>query len=155
MQRLALLVLLLLPTASAAQSGEQPAVPETDEPQVQEPVKHEGLAFYLELAVPVLGHVYAGDAIRGVVPAVVGLGGVGMIVAGDSLLDSATGWDEFLEAGALWILGIAAAVGGKIWGLASAVDTARDHNRQLRQPVSPTLGLTRDGRASIGVSLRF
>lgn len=155
MRRLAPFALLLLPTPSTAQSGERPAIPETDQPQVQETDKHEGIAFYLELAVPVLGHAYAGDAGRGVVPAVVAVGGVGMVALSSRSVDTATGFDEFIEALALGLLGVTAGVGGKIWGLASAVDTARDHNRRLQEHVSPTLGLTPDGRASIGLSLRF
>ena len=147
MQRLAPLALLLLPTPSTAQSVEQPVVPEVDRPQVQEAEKDLGGALFLELLVPVLGHAYAGDARRGVLPAVVTLGGVGMIFGGASARD---------YAGVIVALGgIAVSAGGKIWGLVSAVDTARDYNRRLRERASPTLVLTRDGRASIGVSLRF
>jgi len=144
--------LLLFPVPSNAQSGDQPEVLEFHQPQVQEAEKQWVGALFLELWIPVLGHAYAGDARRGVVPAVITLGGVGMIVVAVAGLDPATQYGTGLQ---LVFSGLGVAAIGKIWGMVSAVDTALDYNRRLRERVSPTLALTPDGRASIGVSLRF
>lgn len=108
------------------------------------------VAFTLELFVPTLGHAYAGDFDRGIAPALVTGVGVGVV----ALAYSRTGnlGDNWTYIG---LVGIGAVAGGKTWGVVSAVRATLDHNRALRERVTPALALTPDGRALIGVSVRF
>ncbi len=129
-------------------SGQQPG----DTARVSDavPFKDWPVAFTLELFVPTLGHAYAGDFDRGIAPALVTGVGVGLV---------ALAYHRNPDLGANWfyvgLVGLGAVAGGKTWGMVSAVRTTLDHNRALRERVTPTLALTPDGRALIGVSVRF
>ena len=107
------------------------------------------VAFTLELLVPTLGHVYAGDFDRGIAPALVTGVGVGIVALSYSEIQDINNW-VFVG-----LLGIGVTIAGKAWGLVSAVRTTLDHNRGLVERVMPVLGVTPDGRALIGVSVRF
>ena len=109
------------------------------------------VAFTLELLVPTLGHVYAGDFDRGIAPAIVMGLRVGIMGISVSMSDPTR---EFGGIEGL-LAGFGVVVGGKTWGLVSAVRTTLDHNRGLVERVTPALGVTPDGRASFGVSVRF
>ena len=139
-KHLALLALLLLPAPAAAQARDTTAT-----------FKDWPVAFTLELLVPTLGHVYAGDFDRGIAPAIVMGLGVGIMGISVSMSDPTR---EFGGIEGL-LAGFGVVVGGKTWGLVSAVRTTLDHNRGLVERVTPALGVTPDGRASFGVSVRF
>ncbi len=157
-------------------------------PQVQER-KSRMEAFRLELLLPVLGHGYAGNAQRGVLPAVVHVGGLVALfaLAPDPLptigpdLDAAYNDPRIINdprcertrivrpgyrhisvscnqetSAAAWVA-VGAVLGGKIWGLVSAVRTVNEHNRSVASGSTATLGLlpTPDGRLGVGMALRF
>ena len=134
-------------TASSV-SGQQPGDPASASDAA--PFKDWPVAFTLELFVPTLGHAYAGDFDRGIAPALVTGVGVGLV---------ALAYHRNPEPGANWfyvgLVGIGAIAGGKTWGMVSAVRTTLDHNSARREHVAPALALTPDGRALIGVSVRF
>ena len=117
--------------------------------QAQEGRKSGAAAFGLELIVPTLGHAYAGDWKRGVLPAVFSVGGyVGLLAQADD--------DGFVGDGAGAYLALGALLGGRIWGLVSAVGTANDHNRSLSSGnASVTLLPTPGGGLGVGMALRF
>ena len=157
-------------------SLDQPLFLQPLAPQVQER-KSPFAAFGLELLLPVLGHGYAGNAKRGVLPAAVHVGGFLAMLALEldahptvptAELDprckrtTTTGpggsrSETTCEAsGAFWVA-VGAFVGGRIWGLVSAVQTANDHNRSVASENTATLSLlpTADGGLGVGVSFRF
>ena len=134
-------------------------------------------AFGLELVFPILGHGYAGNGKRGVLPAAVHVGGFVAMLALDldadptvptAQLDSrcqrttASGPGGFTSktickaSGAFWVA-VGAFVGGRIWGLVSAVRTANEHNRSVgsENPASLSVLPTPDGRLGVGMTLRF
>lgn len=93
---------------------------------------------------PTLGHAYAGDWERGVPPAGLAVLGTAVAVAGfGSCLDE-TGCD-------LLVAGIATAAAGKLWGIWSAVDAARDRNRELAAGLRPALSV---GSGTLRVACR-
>ncbi|HLL45822.1 MAG TPA: hypothetical protein VK399_03905 [Longimicrobiaceae bacterium] len=103
------------------------------------------LAGAVEYLVPTLGHAYAGDWERGLPPAgVTVLGAAGVVAGFGDCLDE-TGCDLFLA-------GIATFAAGKLWGIWSAVDAARDRNRALAAGLRPALSV-RSGELRMGVSL--
>ena len=87
--------------------------------------KSEFAAGALEFLIPVVGHAYAGDAGRGVVPALVSAGGLVIMIAGAS----------DVNAGIMGI-GYIAYLGGRIWGIVSAVQTAEDFNNNLKSKLN-------------------
>ena len=111
------------------------------------------MAFAMELVVPVLGHAYAGDAKRGIAPAVVHVAGYGLIGYGVSrafdclLCGSGSGNDN--TDGIIIVTGVAAAVVGKVWGLVSIASTVRDRNASL--VVEPTP----NGQFGVGIKVNF
>lgn len=124
--------------------------------------KEAWVAVAAEWFLPIVGHAYAGDAKRGLLPAAVTVGGFGLVIAGvDQSLDGLFTDDN--EGQTLAILGLTAIVGGRIWGIVSAGKTAGDTNRALRErlgldsedlsltPVITPLGGSRFG---VGLALR-
>lgn len=78
------------------------------------------LATGIEALVPTVGHAYAGNWKRGLLPAAVGIGGYAVAF---SVLDSCEGEctdSQNSQIGLAALVGI----GGNIWGLISAYDTA-------------------------------
>lgn len=136
-RRLALLALLLLPAPATAQEAPDTAATPKDWP----------VALTLELLVPLAGHAYAGDIERGIFPTTATLAGVFLIAYSSNYQDWEAVEVVFYGAGLFLV--------GKVWGAVSAVRTANDHNREIRERVTPGLGVTPDGRALVGVSVRF
>ena len=101
----------------------------------------------LEMVLPILGHAYAGNAKRGILPNAVSVGGfVGMVAR----------IDIFGEPETLDYMLLAAFLGGRVWAIVSAARTANDHNRSF-SPGNAHLSLfpTPDGRLGVGMNLRF
>ena len=128
--------------------------------------KSEAAAIGLELILPVLGHAYAGDAKRGILPAIVHVGGFATLILvaleniGDFPLGDLFGEEENSGGNGLdarVYAGLAAFLGGKVWGVVSAARTARDHNRSLSSPprASAIVGPAPDGGIAAGLVLRF
>lgn len=95
----------------------------------------------LEALVPVVGHAYAGDAGRGVIPAVVSVGGLVIMIAGAGELDVT-----------VITLGYLGYLGGRVWGIVSAVQTADDYNRKLKQQLKLSL---RPVRGGVGLTVSY
>ena len=115
--------------------------------QLQSP-KSGAVAAGLEIVLPILGHGYAGNARRGILPAVLRVGGV---VAFYSQVE-----DGFVPSNGVVYGGLAAVIGGTIWGIVSAVRTANDYNRSLSSDnASLTLLPTPDGGLGVGMAVRF
>lgn len=138
----ALALALIAPTPGFAQEAEAP-------PGQKDPI----IAFALETIVPVLGHAYAGDARRGIAPAVVHVAGYGLIGYGvsrafDCLLFCSSSTNDNTD-GLIISAGVAAAVVGKVWGLVSVTSTVRDRNASL--VVEPTPGR----QLAVGIKLNF
>ena len=143
--------------------------------QVQERKSPFG-AFVREFFIPVWGHAYAGNAKRGIQPMVVRVVGEAafVLLAPDeddqvctetsSTMTSTGGTTRFrsqttctIEAsGAFWVAFIAH-LGGKIWGLISAVRTAKDYNQSIESENTATLSLfpTQDKGIGVAMTLRF
>ncbi len=102
--------------------------------------KGEAEAAVIEALVPVLGHAYAGDARRGLLPAGISAAGFVLLIAGSAELDTG-----MASLGALGYLG------GRIWGIVSAYQTAKDHNASLRQRLGVSVGPGVDA-GSLGIT---
>lgn len=85
--------------------------------------KSELAAGVLEWLIPIVGHAYAGDAQRGLLPAGVSLGGFVLIIA--------SGGDTGLVTA-----GLLGYLVGRIWGIVSAVETASDFNNNLKMKLN-------------------
>lgn len=99
--------------------------------------KEPAFAAVLEL-VPVVGHVYAGDARRGLTPALVSAGGLVVMIAGAGDINTS-----------MITIGYLGYLGGRVWGIVSALDTANDYNTALRV----RLGLTASRESGLGVGI--
>ncbi len=88
--------------------------------------KSELTAGVLEWLIPVVGHAYAGDAERGLLPAGVSVGGLVLIFASG-------GESGLITAGLLGYLV------GRIWGIVSAVQTGEDFNNNLKTKLNLSL----------------
>jgi len=115
--------------------------------------KNEFAAAGLEFVVPVLGHAYVGDPREGLPPALVSAGGLTLAIIGTQVGCE----DEFLgecinegNVGLMWA-GILGYVGGRIWGIVSAMELAQEHNAQLRRRGSVAIYPARD-RINLRVS---
>lgn len=124
MEHLALIALLLVPAAVAAQQ-------KSEQPEAKKSVP---AAFALELAVPMAGHIYVGKPVRGLSPTSLFAGGAGLIVWGLRLTNELGGGDQPTGAvGLLPMIGGVALMGiAKVWGVTSATHAAVQHNRSLR-----------------------
>ncbi|MBM3712835.1 MAG: hypothetical protein FJW56_05300 [Actinobacteria bacterium] len=88
--------------------------------------KSELTAGILEWLIPVVGHAYAEDAGRGLIPAGVSVGGLVLIFASGG------------ETG-LVTVGLLGYLIGRVWGIVSAVETASDFNNNLKSKLNLTL----------------
>ncbi len=97
--------------------------------------KNELAAGALEWLIPIVGHHYAGDARAGFAPAAVsGAGIVGVILGGTIKSDCVVGGGiEVCQRGngTIVTLGWMTYLGGRVWGILSALDVAREFNRDL------------------------
>lgn len=98
--------------------------------------KSELTAGLLEVLIPIVGHAYAGNAGKGVIPLVVSVGGIALMVAGASKEETSllTG-DVSTETGMI-IGGAALYLVGRIWGVVSAVGTASNYNDKLKSKLN-------------------
>ncbi|MCY4399128.1 MAG: hypothetical protein OXE96_07310 [Gemmatimonadetes bacterium] len=134
---LALALALAAPTPGFAQEAEPPS-------GHKEPV----IALAIELFVPVLGHAYAGDAKRGIAPAVVHVAGVGLVIhALNENLNNLFNSEK--DSRNVAIVGLAAFAVGKAWGLVSVASTVGERNASL--VVEPTP----DRQVSVGIKVSF
>ena len=88
--------------------------------------KSELAAGVLEWLIPVVGHAYASDAERGLLPAGVSVGGLVLIFASGG------------ESGLITV-GLLGYLVGRIWGIVSAVQTAEDFNNNLKSKLNLSL----------------
>ncbi|MDE2784192.1 MAG: hypothetical protein OXK77_14645 [Gemmatimonadota bacterium] len=79
------------------------------------------IAVVAETVFPVLGHSYAGDARRGLMPAV-------PLAAGYVVTAHAMATETFTN---LHAVGVVSMLVGKVWGVVSVVSTVRDRNASL------------------------
>lgn len=84
--------------------------------------KGEAQAAVIEAFIPILGHSYAGNTSKGYLPAAVSVGGLVVMFAGSADLDAG-----------MISLGYLGYLGGRVWGIVSAYQTAQDTNLALRQ----------------------
>lgn len=106
--------------------------------------KSEFAAGALEFLIPVVGHAYAGNAGRGVMPAVVSVGGLVVLIAGASDLDVT-----------IASLGYIAYLTGRIWGIVSAVNTAENYNTNLKSKLNISFNTMKlpQGKECYGITL--
>ena len=95
-------------------------------------------AVALERFLPIVGHAYAGDAKRGIVPLAVTMGGV--VMAGAGLVKNVVEARSDEES-VLVFLGVGIATVGRLWGIVSAGELASDANRALRERLGLDAGL--------------
>lgn len=118
----------LMPVAARAQEGDALARYEIEK-------KNEIVAGALEWLVPIVGHHYAGNARAGYVPAAVSGGGLVGVIVGSTLSSNcySAGGVEICQSGngTVVALGWLTYLGGRVWGIVSALDVARQFNRDL------------------------
>ena len=110
--------------ATAAPSGQQ----ELREPSERSP----RLAAVMEFLTPFAGHVYAGDIKRGLLPNAVRVTGVTLFFASIDCLDCGSSSYSTAQSIGVWAGFLGSGV-GTWWGAIWAGNTARDHNRALRE----------------------
>ena len=119
-------------------------------PQAQERKSPE-VAAGLELVLPILGNAYAGNAKRGILPAILRVGGLVAVIAADNVNGYMPDENDTQET-----IGIVAWVGGLVWGVVTAVRTANAHNRSLSSGnANLSLHPTPDGGLATGMVFRF
>ena len=79
----------------------------------------------LELFLPIFGHAYAGNAVKGILPAAISLGGA-VTVATSLDEDGEIEEDKETRAG----IGAIFVLASRVWGVWSAVKTANDYNHK-------------------------
>ena len=101
----------------------RPAAPASSETllRYQSEKRNEAVSLLLEWFIPIVGHAYAGDASAGLVPAGVTVGGLALLVGGAA---NCVNLDCQGGAAAAVAGGLVATVGGRIWGMVSAYQTA-------------------------------
>ena len=126
--------------------------------QVQDGMKSPGIALLLEAhpIIPLLGHWYAGDVKRGVLPTVVNLGGLPLaFVCLDILGDSGCSDTQTMIS----VAGAIAFFVGWGWRMYSAYATASDRNQAIRArdgSVDISYGILPVGdRIEFGATLRL
>lgn len=137
---LTMILLIVVVSVSSARQG-------PDQSQAwnkyQAEKKSELTAGVLEALIPVVGHAYAGDAGRGVIPAIVSVGGLVVMIAGAGNLDAT-----------VISLGYLGYLGGRVWGIVSAVQTAEDFNVRLKQQMKLSIRMRPTG-LQLGLSYEF
>ena len=95
-------------------------------PTVIQAPKSKAVAVGLEIVVPILGHGYAGNAKKGILPAIATLGGY---VAIATTLDEDGEIKGDKEGTAA--LGAVAVLAGRVWALVQVSQMVEDHNKRL------------------------
>lgn len=92
----------------------------------------------LEWLIPTLGHGYVDRASRGLTPALVSVGGLTLAIIGTQVGCSEELFGECISEGstALVWTGLLGYVGGRIWGIVSALDYAEEYNREVAKRIS-------------------
>ncbi|MCR4417745.1 MAG: hypothetical protein NUV92_08380 [Ignavibacteria bacterium] len=116
--------------------------------------KEPALAGVLEAIVPLVGHAYAGDINRGVVPTLISAGGLVLYFISLSSISLTSDFSSSLSTASLGLLIYA---GGRIYGIVSAVNTANDFNKELKKKLNLSLVPIKNpkGNLVVGVSLKF
>ncbi len=129
------LLLILLPlttqTLTALQTSDDAL------PRFQTERKSEPVAAVLEAMIPVLGHVYAEDAWRELKPLAVTASGIALTDPGSTVGHREEVFRSSIQEGATALkwLGIPTYLGGRRWGIVSAISTAQELNAYLREPI--------------------
>ena len=97
------------------------------------------IAVVAETVFPVLGHSYAGDARRGLMPAV-------PFAAGYVVTAHAMATETFTN---LHAVGVVSMLVGKVWGVVSVVSTVRDRNASLLVEPTP------NRQVALGIRMSF
>lgn len=115
--------------------------------------KEPALAGLLEVIVPLVGHAYAGDISRGVVPTLISGGGLVLMFA--SVGSAASG--DLAGFTSTYGLGLLAYLGGRVYGVISAVQTANDFNNDLKRKLNLSIVPLRnpDNSFVVGLDLKF
>ena len=150
-----LTLLLLVPAAAHAQESDARVQYELEK-------KNEFAAGALEWLIPIVGHHYAGDARTGFVPAAVSGGGLVGVILGATLKSDCIsgGGVEICKQGngTVMALGWVTYLGGRVWGIVSALDVAKEFNRDLADRLGVGLDDVQlvvapsQGRVSVGLS---
>ena len=113
--------------------------------------KSELTAGLLEALIPIVGHAYAGNATKGIIPLVVSVGGIAAMIVGGSNSSSLTTTTSTVAIGAL------AYLGGRIWGIISAVNTASDYNAKLKSKLNLSFNGMQlpQGKTAFGLTLTY
>lgn len=115
-----LLVMLGLTSQATAESVQERNI------VVVQPLKSKAVAAGLELVLPVLGNGYAGDARRGVLPALVSMSGfAALLTSGNDEGDAKDGQERQALVGSLLYFS------GRVWGVVAAVKTVEEYNKSL------------------------
>ena len=120
-----LFAILLFVVPVAAQEAPQPEMKKSSSPLEQYP-KSKAVAVGLEVVIPILGHGYAGNAKKGILPALTTFGGY---VAIATTLNDEGEIKEDKEGVAA--AGAALAVAGRVWALMQVSRMVDAHNRGL------------------------
>lgn len=98
------------------------------------------VAMALEAVLPTIGHAYAGDWNKGLLPNIVRVGGaITTIVGSVSCIDDI--FEEEDSGCGMLLLGVLAFTGGGIWAIISANNVAREFNARLRESLGISLGV--------------
>ena len=126
----------------------------------QTPLRSPALAAIFEVHpfIPLLGHWYAGDVKRGLLPTVVNIGGLPLAFRCLNLMGS--GWSSACSdtEETLAAVGALAFFGGWVWRMVSAHNTAKDQNRIITERQATTslfVGPLPQRRLGVGLALRF
>jgi hypothetical protein len=118
-------VLLLLPMHAGAQ-----VTPTARSDSVQTIVVADKSAFAagaLEWMIPTVGYAYAGNWSRGILPGLVRISGMGLLFSHLSLM-----WLEDAPCRGRCVAGCVMGLGGAVWAVVDAANTAKRENRRRR-----------------------
>jgi len=136
---LALVAVSLVPGQLEAQEATSP-----NWERYQAERKEEWAAVALGAFIPVVGHAYADNAAKGVPPLLLSAAGFAGMIAG--------AWEL---SGGIYLLGLTAYAGGRVWGMVSAYQTAAEYNRALRQRLQLSFAPVPDGQVGLALTYRF
>ena len=148
MRRLIIIsILLLVPVLAFGQSQSS----DKKEVIVIRSEKSKAIAAGLEMVCPILGNGYAGNAKRGILPAVTTVGGYVVLIAAGG------------ESGEIpkdkekqFAIGLGFMVLGKVWGVVSAINTVEEYNKAISSDKSRlSLEPADKGRVGAKLALRF
>ena len=143
-------------------AGAGPAAPAAAQPDtvyvVPTSLRSPALAAILEVhpVIPLVGHWYAGDVKRGILPTVVNIGGIPLALMCLDLLGGNAGCSDAREN--LAAAGALAFFAGWAWRMVSAHNTAKDRNRMIAEGQATTslfVAQLPQRRLGVGLALRF